>query len=563
MAIVSPTTATQRDPAGRALPMATEGDAVPERRAEDLTLIVDHVLDDEALRMERSIAVGGVVMTGVGFLMTLYATAVSSAAFGVPLSIFSGASVTWFLTVRWLLNTPERWSWLRLVTPFVELFIPIIATLLLVMVEGRIYALASWVPPYLFSFTVMLSALRLRLWMPMLTALTSAVLFALIALVVAPMIDPTPLPDNEVFSTRMQVARCLNLLFSGVVGMMVSWLLRSGFGRGVRAVRQQDLFGKYRLGEAIAAGGMGEVIKATYCPEGGFERPVAIKRLHPHLTQKPRFLDAFRREAELGARLLHPNIVQTVDFGRVDDQYFLAMEFVDGADLGELRDRANVHRHPFPAALVASIGLQIAEALHFAHAVAQDSSGRPLRIIHRDLSARNILISRSGQVKVTDFGIARALRDSQEAESAQLMGSLAYLSPEQAKGEPHDHRADLFALGILLFEMLTGRRLFQKSSDLATLRAVIEGPIPDVFTLRGGLARHPDDRVPTAQALAQMLAGQLDREGRPAPDALGKLVRDLLALSPVGTPPPPGSFEPNDVDDDIYNAPTEELRGQH
>jgi eukaryotic-like serine/threonine-protein kinase len=301
--------------------------------------------------------------------------------------------------------------------------------------------------------------------------------------------------------------------------------------------RKSDLMGKYVLGERIGAGGMAEVFKATYAPEGGFEREVAVKRVLPAYAADLAFIDRFRREAELTARLNHPNVVQVLDFGYHHDTYFLAMELVEGVPLSRLVDR------PLPLCVASWIGLQLAEALDYIHTRASPD-GRPLGLVHRDLNPPNVLVSKHGEVKLADFGVARAAEGPKMTATGMLVGKRGYLSPEQIRGDSYDGRADLFALGLTLYEALTGRKALDGTSDVAMLKALLEASVPPPSAVRdevpapldavvvGLLAREPAARTPSAAALkAQLLA--LSGPAAPYPDGrrlLGEAVQRAMDL---------------------------------
>ncbi|RJO67508.1 MAG: PEGA domain-containing protein [Myxococcales bacterium] len=216
-----------------------------------------------------------------------------------------------------------------------------------------------------------------------------------------------------------------------------------------------DLFGQYRLIERIAEGGMGEVFKAKLLREGGFEKIVAVKRLLPALSTRPGFETHFRNEARLAARLNHNNIVHVFDFGKVSETLFIAMEYVDGVDLGSVLAALRERNERLPAALALLVAIEICRGLDYAHRLA-DEQNHPLKLIHRDISPSNILLSCEGEVKLADFGIASVQTDATQDDV--IAGKLAYLAPEQARGEPLDRRTDIYAVGLVLYEMLCGQR---------------------------------------------------------------------------------------------------------
>jgi serine/threonine protein kinase len=234
-------------------------------------------------------------------------------------------------------------------------------------------------------------------------------------------------------------------------------------------------FGQYKLVELIGSGGMADVFRAVV-EHDGFERPVAIKRMRPEVSDNPEWVEMFTNEARLTAQLSHPNIVQVFDFGEIDKQHYLAMELVEGPDLSALIGRV-VNSGGFVSPPVAVyVGSAICDALAYAHS-RRDDSGNPLGIVHRDVSPQNILVSREGQVKLTDFGIAKVRRHAEETTQGRIKGKFGYMAPEQIHGRPVDERTDVFAVGIVLHEVLTGQALFQTSSVGATIQRVISAPL--------------------------------------------------------------------------------------
>jgi len=230
-------------------------------------------------------------------------------------------------------------------------------------------------------------------------------------------------------------------------------------------------FGRYELVERLAMGGMAELFRARVAGAEGFEKIVVIKRLLPHMAADPHFNAMFIDEAKLTARLVHPKIAQTYELGREDDQLFIAMEFVDGIDsLALLRELAH-RRTRLPAPLGVHVMREVLDALDFAHNQT-DASGKPLGLVHRDVSPSNVLLSRRGDVKLVDFGIARADEQGHRTKSGTLKGKYGYMSPEQVNGEALDARSDVFAAGIVLAELLTGRRLFAAPNELDVLLMV-------------------------------------------------------------------------------------------
>jgi serine/threonine protein kinase len=276
-----------------------------------------------------------------------------------------------------------------------------------------------------------------------------------------------------------------------------------------------ERFGKYLLVGEIAVGGMAEVFLAVNKGAEGFIKCVVIKRVLPHLTKNPDFVRMFVEEARLEARLEHPNIVRTYEFGEVDGHYFTAMEYLPGEDLFKALNNLSMSRHLMPLHIAAGVTSQLCSGLHFAHQFT-DTDGKPLNLVHRDINPANIIITYSGEVKIIDFGVAKSNTNAQTL-SGMIKGKVAYMPPEQLLGREVDHRADIFSTGVVLWEVLTGRPLFLRSNEAATLYAIMNGPIPPPSKLRPdvppqldkivsrALARLPEDRYDTAEEMANAL----------------------------------------------------------
>lgn len=269
---------------------------------------------------------------------------------------------------------------------------------------------------------------------------------------------------------------------------------------------------RYRVIERIAAGGMAEVYRAESAGLEGFKKTVAIKRVLPHLAEKKQFIGMFLDEARLSAHLNHSNCVQVFDIGVGDNTYFIVMEFVDGSDLKAVLEHLQQHNRKIPVGLALLIACKICEGLSYAHE-ARDNRDRLLGIVHRDISPPNVLLTRHGEVKVVDFGLAKANSQLERSEPGIIKGKFSYLSPEAALGESVDLRTDLFAVGVILWEMLAGRRLFLGETDLQTVRLVQAAEIPDIrrfnpdvnpqidAVVRRSLARDPRQRYQSAREM--------------------------------------------------------------
>ncbi len=296
--------------------------------------------------------------------------------------------------------------------------------------------------------------------------------------------------------------------------------------------------------ERIGLGGMAEVHLA--CAQGlsGFEKGVALKVIHGHLVDDPAHVELLLREARIAATLDHPSIVQVFDVGVDGGEYYLCMEYVHGIDLRQmLRRLAGRERIPLPLALL--IVHEVAGALHYAH-TRRNPAGQPLGIVHRDVSPSNVIVAFSGAVKLTDFGIAKITAHTSHTSTGTLKGKFGYMSPEQSLQQDLDARSDVFALGVLLYELTTGRRAFPGESTFATMNAVIEGlyapperHVPDypaalAAIVRRALAVEREDRYPTAEAMQLEIAALARELGGVATLAeLGRFVGDLFAWPPM------------------------------
>ncbi len=297
---------------------------------------------------------------------------------------------------------------------------------------------------------------------------------------------------------------------------------------------------KYRLTQKIGSGGMAEVFRATGEGAEGFERAFVVKRILPRLSDAPEFVGMFVDEAKISARLLHPNIVQVFEFAYQDGGYYIVMEPVDGVDMGFLLRKLERRGAVAPAAFVAEVGRQACRGLGFAHGLTSPE-GKPYGIVHRDVTPPNIMVAWNGAVKILDFGIARAVQElrTNQTDAGTVKGKMSYIAPELLQGQPADARSDLFSLGVVLHELLSGRRLFVGENDLETLKLVSEMPVPrpssrnpdvkpalDEVILRA-LARDPAKRYQSADEMSQDLERLVLRK-RYAASSFARQVRALV-----------------------------------
>lgn len=344
-----------------------------------------------------------------------------------------------------------------------------------VMMQGPVYALTA--PPLAFwGAVIMLSGLRAKksiaIYAGTLAAAEYLALYVLLARPALPELIPVTLQPAHI------AVRCVLLFLSGLLTAVVTSQFIKHAEAAFREVREKELSGKYLLHERIGSGGMAEVYRATYSPEGGFEKLVAVKRVLPAYAEDEAFVQMFRREAEVCSRLSHPNIVQVFDLGKDRGTYFLAMEFVDGVSLQTL-----VRGQLLPIQAVTWVGAELASALDYLHK-RTDLDGQPLQLVHRDVNPPNVLVSRGGDVKLSDFGIARASHAVALTAVGVIRGKAGYMPPEQIYNETLDGRADLYALGLTLYEALTGKRCFIGDDTEQTLTSSLENELAPPSTVR-------------------------------------------------------------------------------
>jgi len=311
-------------------------------------------------------------------------------------------------------------------------------------------------------------------------------------------------------------------------------------GAASASVSQQ--IGRYDVVGRLATGGMAEILLGRIVGPSGFERPVVIKRILPHLVESKGFVEMFVDEARIVAGIRHPNVVHVQELGQHDDALYLVMEYLEGESLGGVLRRVSDRGDVVAPAIAAVVIADACAGLHAAHELT-DKEGHPQNLVHRDVSPQNLFITYGGQVKVIDFGIATAADRIARTEVGQIKGKSAYMSPEQCIGAQLDRRSDVFALGIVLFELATTRRLFARDNQMLTFKAICEEPIPAIRDLlpdfpqgidavcRRALARDPAKRYSTARAMRRELMAamrELALDGEPD-EAVAELMEDLFA----------------------------------
>lgn len=282
-----------------------------------------------------------------------------------------------------------------------------------------------------------------------------------------------------------------------VIGFMAAVVLtdrvlKKKMARQLEEFEKADKVGPYQFTKKIAQGGMAELYLAEYKREDGFKRTVAIKKILPHLAQNQDFVDMFIREARLAAMLQHPNIVQIFDLIKMHNSSFIAMEYVDGKNLAEIMAH---EKKGLPVDLAIFLIQKISAGLYYSHTKKSADTREPLNIVHRDVSPQNMLISFKGEVKISDFGISKARSEPSFTQAGVIKGKLSYLSPEQALGKETDHQSDLYALGIIFHEILSGKRVYHFSNELEALSNIPKIDIPPIIELRPEIPAELNDIV--------------------------------------------------------------------
>jgi serine/threonine protein kinase len=465
-----------------------------------------------------------------------------------PLHVLFGSCLVYAVTFRWVIGR----GWFHPAIVWANVTIE-------VTVLGLILAIAAWSggPLYLLmpsqhfclGVLVVFTALRAIPWLPLWSGVLAAGQFLAIYFFFLRSMPPeSPL----YFPPAPALARAAFMVLGGGAGTVLARYLISKAEAALRASREQDLMGKYFLHERLGSGGMAEVFRATYWPEGGFRKTVAVKRVLPGRADTERFTRMFLEEARLCAMLTHPNVVQVLDCGKFQDRFILAMEYVEGCSLARLLKGLG---RPLPLAAVTFLGAELAAALDYIHKrVGPD--GMPLGLVHRDLNPPNVLLSRIGEVKLADFGVAHVLSSGRTHDEYRVYGKVRYMAPEQLRGQPFDGRADLFCLGLTLHEALTGtsairgdtQQVFEKTGRLvehppSLLRPEVP-PELDALVMRL-LAESPEQRPATGEEVREALTA-LHGEAAPYPHGLRLLAEAVRAVASSSTseglgPPAPGT----------------------
>ncbi len=499
------------------------------------TALLEQHLRADAPQRERAVARTMALLCSTGAIpVTLLATTAGWTT-TLPTILLLVAYTIYYVLVMYAIDRGHYRPAIALINVAIEASFPLPFLMLLAIQHGGEAALGaainlSW------AGLVMLSALRTNRHLSLFAGAIAAVESALFFFFVAYPLMPNTM--NESFSVGEVLFRSFFLLAAGFAAATIGDQLVRQANKALLAVRGQDMMGKYVLHERLGRGGMGEVMRATYCPGGGFEKEVAIKRLLSIYSSDREFVEQFRHEAMLASSLQHPNIVQVFDAGLFEGQYFLAMEYIEGLPLQRI-----FHGDVLPLNALTYLGVQIAQSLEYLH-TRRSAEGEELNLVHRDINPPNILVSTFGEAKVTDFGIARAQRNAtrkrksgthEAADEADevIQGKLHYMAPEQLHREHLDARTDLFALGLILHEGLTGKRVLQ-GEDMAEVCSFLEsaGAIVPPSAMRS--------EVPAALDSVVMSLLSIDPAGRP--QRAREVVAHLRAIEGEAAPFPEGQL---------------------
>ncbi|QRK09805.1 serine/threonine protein kinase [Archangium violaceum] len=513
--------------------------------------LLQEYLDQDVVPREMAIARFMRGMMVLGCTASLLLMGVIGQGLSLSLAGLTGGLCIYYALMLRTLQQGGFHPAIQWVDSAITVSIPAVACATDVYFHGAEYALTT--PPALaWGALIVVCALRAGKALAYAAAALAAVEYmALFLLVIQPRLPPEPL---STLTFPMVLLRCVFLFAYGPLAATLAGLIVSKAEDALRAIREKDVMGKYFLHERLGAGGMAEVFRATYSPEGGFEKQVAVKRILPAYADNEEFLAMFRREAELGSLLIHPNIVQVLDLGRHQGTVFLAMEFVDGMPLSSLLRRLPARR--LPPSAVAFLGAEVASALAYMHG-RTGPRGEPLGLVHRDLNPPNILLSRIGEVKLSDFGIARAANQLSLTQAQTVRGKAGYMAPEQAYGQALDGRTDLFALGLTLHEALTGERVLQGDSEAALMVAAtrqellppshfVPGISPALDAIIMGLLVHDRERrTPSGEVLQQQFLSLTGAEA-PHPHGRRQLVDAMrLVMTQPSVPVQPLQLTPD------------------
>ncbi len=505
------------------------------RRVDPLRRPLANALDAEMRRIELFIARIWVLLAMAGTLGAIIVATMVDRTLGVTMAVMSALAGGFFaLVVRRVRKAPLRKRTSAVVAAvegvlFCAFFVALAA------LKGAPYALSSWIPPMLACSLIVAWITRLEPRATLLVSCSAAVTYLIVYFVyVRPMVPSGPAHTIFRQDPPMQISRAITIVVGGALGAAIAGELRRAIGRVDATLRREELLGKYRVVREIGAGATGTVFEAVDSRDGGFERRVAVKRLHASLASDASAVARVRTEAEIGTRITHPNVVAVYDFGRDGETFFTVTELVTGGmALATFTSRARRVASPMPIAIVAHVGRAALRALEHAHEGLRDERGEAHVILHRNIGPHSFLLSRAGDVKLRGF-VTAAVK--------MRAGHEAYMAPERVEGRGHDVASDLFGLAVVLFELASGQALFVREDAAATLNAISTAPIPRITSLRPdidpawamffsrALDRAPEKRFRTAREMRTALE-HLSSDAR-ASRLLGDLVAQVTTRSP-------------------------------
>ena len=289
---------------------------------------------------------------------------------------------------------------------------------------------------------------------------------------------------NHALSRSMMIFLSMLVVSTILLALVLFFVDRISKAKAIETRKKLEgmvKIGPYLLKERIGKGGMAEMFLADYIREDGFRRKVAVKKVLPHLAENQDFIKMFIREARLAALLQHPNIVQILDFGKIQNVYVIAMEYIDGKNLGEIMAQL---KEGLPVDLSIFLIMRICMGLQHSHTKTVDKTGEALHIVHRDISPQNMMVSFLGEVKITDFGISKARSEPSMTQAGVIKGKLSYLSPEQALGQEVDHQADIYALGLVFYEILSYNKVYRFNNHMEAIQSIPKKEIPPLISIR-------------------------------------------------------------------------------
>ncbi len=480
-------------------------------------------------RLERILLRVWQLLSLLGIVTGLLYASLVSRPLGYASALGSALFLIWFVIAGNLADRGEAPKSLSSINAAVEALVPWAFLLAIAWSNGPEYALASWVPPFLFCSCIVTHVARLRLWAPAVLGVSGALAYpATYWLFVVDRLPPSAM-GFLINQPATQHARSVTLAASGLIGTLLVFGLHAVVVGAEGAARERELGGRFRVVRDHSAGATGVLYEGEYCPEGGFTRRVAIRRFHSDVAEHSELMEGFRKAAFEAAHLVHPNIVQVHDFMRTKGAHYLVLEWVEGVTLDALTRTARATRQGLDPELVAYVGLELFAGLAHAHAAALGPDGQPLRVLHRDLSPDGVLVSVAGEVKLGGFAVAVALRDF----NRQSEGHHGYMAPECATGVV-DERSDLYSAGAILWELLLGRRRAPGETTLSTEIRPNLTPEWDQFFSRA-IAPDPAHRAESAMEAMALLAAVPRREATVTRHELAALVGHVRASQAART----------------------------